>query len=92
MSSIILPVIAITPGEPAGIGPDITLQISQQTIDAKLIIFADSQLLQQRAQQLKLNIDIKCIEDISQAKPHQPGQLQVFHVPLVADSQTGVLN
>ena len=92
MSSVIPPVIAITPGEPAGIGPDITLQLSQQPIDAKLVIFADSQLLIQRAQQLKLNIEIKHLNDISQAEVHQPGQLQVFNIPLNTETHAGVLN
>jgi len=92
MSPIINPVIAITPGEPAGIGPDITLQLTQKTINAKLVIFADSQLLQQRAQQLKLKTNIKILEDISQAEAHQPGHLQVFNIPLATETQAGVLN
>ena len=87
-----LPVVALTPGEPAGIGPDIALQLSQQAIAARLVLFADSQLLLQRAQQLNLNIDINVITDIDQLTPHQPDQVQVFHVPLNVDAQAGELN
>ena len=41
--------IAITPGEPAGIGPDLILQILQQDWSAELVVIADKNLLQQRA-------------------------------------------
>ncbi|MBB1356352.1 4-hydroxythreonine-4-phosphate dehydrogenase PdxA, partial [Pseudoalteromonas sp. SR45-5] len=33
--------IAITPGEPAGIGPDLLLTLAQQAWDAQLIAIAD---------------------------------------------------
>jgi 4-hydroxythreonine-4-phosphate dehydrogenase len=85
-------IIALTPGEPAGIGPDIALQLCRQRIDAKLVLFADSQLLQQRAQQLKLDIRINTLSNINLATAHQPGQLQVYHVPLHTEAQPGVLN
>ncbi len=41
----------LTPGEPAGIGPDVTLQVAQQKINAELVVVADPDLLQTRAQQ-----------------------------------------
>lgn len=87
-----LPVVAITPGEPAGIGPDIALQISQKEIDAKLVLFADSELLKSRAQQLKINIKLNVLEDIEQARAHQAGTVQVFNVPLLVESQAGILD
>lgn len=53
------PRIAITAGEPAGIGPDIILMLLQKQTwpDVELIIIADPDLLQQRARQL--NIPLK---------------------------------
>jgi 4-hydroxythreonine-4-phosphate dehydrogenase len=86
------PIIAMTPGEPAGIGPDIALKISQQNIDAKFIVFADSELLKKRASQLKLNIVVKPINHIDQAEPHQPDQIQVLNIPLNVESQAGILD
>ena len=53
-----LPVLAITPGEPAGIGPDLVLDISAQQIDARIVIVADPQLMQARARQLEVACDI----------------------------------
>ena len=41
----------ITPGEPAGVGPDITIQLAQQDFPAELIVIADVDLLMQRAVQ-----------------------------------------
>ena len=87
-----LPVIALTPGEPAGIGPDIALQISQQAINSRLVFFADKNLLQQRAQQLDLKLVINCLDNIEQAEPHQAGSLQVLHIALAEQAQAGVLN
>jgi len=46
------PVIAITPGEPAGVGPDLVLQLDDAAIDARLVIIADPQLLRDRAASL----------------------------------------
>jgi len=55
-----LPRIAITPGEPAGIGPDIVLQLAQQTLPAAhLIVLADPELLTQRATALGLSIELQ---------------------------------
>lgn len=86
------PVLALTPGEPAGIGPDITLQLSQQSIDAKLIVFANTGLLQQRAQQLNIKVDVTSIGEPREAQTHQPGQLQVINIPLNSKVECGVLN
>ncbi len=46
--------IALTSGEPAGIGPDLAIQLAQTRQQAQLIVLADPALLQQRAQQLNL--------------------------------------
>jgi 4-hydroxythreonine-4-phosphate dehydrogenase len=41
--------IAITPGEPAGIGPDLVIAIAQQSWAAELVVIASKTLLRQRA-------------------------------------------
>jgi len=59
------PVIAITPGEPAGIGPDVLLQICAQKIfpaRATLLAIASPELLADRAKRLKLNIIISPVD------------------------------
>ena len=56
-----IPRIALTPGEPAGIGPDITLAIAQQAWDAELVAICDPQLMQERAELLGLEVEIQVI-------------------------------
>ncbi len=48
------PIIALTPGEPAGIGPDIALALAQRALACDLVLIADPVLLAARAAQLKL--------------------------------------
>ena len=54
------PVIALTPGEPAGIGPDLVIRLSQHasSADRRIVVLADHQLLLDRATQLGQSIDL----------------------------------
>lgn len=84
------PVLAITAGEPAGIGPELMLSLLQLGDGGtRRVILGDMGLLQQRARQLGLAVS--CV-------PYQAGQqipigsLEVLHLPLLAPSQPGKLN
>jgi len=84
--------IAITPGEPAGIGPDVCLQICQQAWPCELIFIADPDLLLRRAEKLGLSIDIQEV-DLSQAShKHIPGKMLVLPVKLKQAEHCGQLN
>ena len=48
----------ITPGEPAGIGPDLVIQLAQEGLPVGAVVVADPQLLEERAQLLGLKIDL----------------------------------
>ena len=50
--------IAITPGEPAGIGPDLLIQLAAQQPLANHVVIADPEVLQQRAALLGIPLDI----------------------------------
>lgn len=91
VSSNRLPTLALTAGEPAGIGPDLCIQIAQQSIACKLVIIADRELLQIRAQQLKLPIQIQDAS-IHGQDIHKPGSLNVLHTPLSEPALPGRLN
>ena len=84
--------IAITAGEPAGIGPDIVLMAAQRQWDAQLIIVADPDLLQQRAQQLGLPIELQPFDANNPAQPHRPGILHIDAVTLAAPAIPGTLD
>lgn len=84
--------LAITAGEPAGIGPDLCIQIAQQAHDVELIVIADPELLQQRAQQLQLPIQLTPFKADAPAIPSPAGQLTVFPVHLNTPVHCGELN
>lgn len=90
-SNQLLPTLALTAGEPAGIGPDLCIQIAQQSIACKLVIIADRELLTNRAQQLKLPIQIQDAS-IHCQDIHKPGSLNVLHTPLSQPALPGKLN
>ncbi|MFC1664278.1 4-hydroxythreonine-4-phosphate dehydrogenase PdxA [Pseudomonadota bacterium] len=82
------PVIALTPGEPAGIGPDLVVQISQQEFDAALVVVADPELIRSRAKKMGVALELEPLR----GKRPQPGRLYVHPVPLSAPVEPGVLN
>lgn len=51
-------IIALTPGEPAGIGPDLTVMAAQQARDYPLVALCDPQLLLDRAKLLGLPLTV----------------------------------
>lgn len=91
MTAESLPSIALTAGEPAGIGPDICLQMAQYPLSCNLVIIADRDLLAARAQQLGIAVEFTDITTAPPA-PHRTGYLQVFHRPIQQSVQPGVLN
>ena len=84
--------IAITPGEPAGIGPDLCVQLAQQANDSELIAIADPLLLEQRANQLNLPLTLTEFDSDSKPVPQQPGGLKVLPVALKTLSSAGQLD
>lgn len=85
------PSLVLTAGEPAGIGPDLCVQLAQRALPCKLVVIADHALLRERARALKLPLEIVDI-NYSRWHPHQTGKLQVFHVPLAKTALPGQLN
>ena len=70
--------VALTPGEPAGIGPDLVLSLSRRDLDLPLVAIADPDMLRERAG--LLGIDVRLLEYRSDeaAKVHSPGTLMVL--------------
>ncbi|TRW48151.1 4-hydroxythreonine-4-phosphate dehydrogenase PdxA [Aliidiomarina halalkaliphila] len=87
-----IPRIVITPGEPAGIGPDLVLQLAQQEWPAELVVCADKTLIAERAKHLKLSIELHDYNSSREPKAHRPGTLLIDHIPLSAPSVAGELN
>jgi len=89
---MLTPRIVITPGEPAGIGPDICILICQQDWPAELIFIADTQLLKRRAQLLGTRLNIQLFNASAAPKPHQAGSIMVLPIPLQTPEKPGHLD
>ncbi len=85
------PRIAITAGEPAGIGPELIVRLAQREIAAELIAIADPALFTDAARLLGLPIHLNIMDTIAQAQPSRPGLLNVLPVTLRAPSHFGQL-
>ncbi|BDM65544.1 4-hydroxythreonine-4-phosphate dehydrogenase [Shewanella sp. NFH-SH190041] len=85
--------IAITPGEPAGIGPDLVVQLAQQAWpDAELIVCADPNLLQSRAKRLGLPLQLRPYQPGQAPRAQEAGTLTIVPFNLVAEVKCGQLN
>jgi 4-hydroxythreonine-4-phosphate dehydrogenase len=82
----------LTAGEPAGIGPDIALQLAEHNQDYELIVITDPVLLWQRAEQLGLVVDFELIDLDQPATPTPAGVLRYLPVQLAEPVQAGVLD
>jgi len=87
-----IPRILITPGEPAGIGPDVVIQLAQQSWPAELIVVADPTLLAERAELLSLPLTTTTTDLTEPAARHEIGRLKIIPVPLAAPALPGILN
>ncbi len=77
-----LPSIAITAGEPAGIGPDLCVMLAYKPLNAKVVVIADADMLKARAAQLKLPLKINPYVEGVIAQHLGDGELTVMHQAL----------
>jgi 4-hydroxythreonine-4-phosphate dehydrogenase len=88
----LIPRILITPGEPAGIGPDLVLRLAQESWNAELVAVCDPQLMRSRALQLGL---ATAFEDVDLSAPpelHDAGFLNILPVPTAVPVDAGKLD
>lgn len=83
--------LAITAGEPAGIGPDLCARLAAAPPDIPLVVIADKNLLQQRAVQLGISLRLHDYAE-SETVPAAPCSLPVIDIPLAAPCHAGVLD
>jgi 4-hydroxythreonine-4-phosphate dehydrogenase len=85
------PRIALTPGEPAGVGPELTLLLALQPRDFGLVAVADIEILRMRARELELDIRIEHWQE-HEPIPREAGHLSVLDQPFAAPAVPGRLN
>ncbi len=81
------PVIAFTPGEPAGIGPDLCVALARRPLGCALVAIADPDLLTTRARMLGVDMNLRewpgrrqtspgiYVYPVALHRPAQPGRL-----------------
>ena len=85
-------IIAVTSGEPAGIGPELCLSLldyAEKDTSTHLVILADRQLMAERAQALGFKGSLR---DWEPGLSPQAGTLDILHIPLPVASTPGRLD
>lgn len=96
MNATHLAPLAITAGEPAGIGPDLCIQLALAPPDVPFVVIADRNLLLQRAAQLGIGIQVRDAGsgeregENGKREGEKPPCLNVIHVPLAATCRPGL--
>ncbi|HET9473552.1 MAG TPA: 4-hydroxythreonine-4-phosphate dehydrogenase PdxA [Steroidobacteraceae bacterium] len=83
--------IAVTAGEPAGIGPDLCLALAQANLPADLVIVGNRALLAERARLLGSDTRLEPYETDAAGAPAS-GRLRVIDVPMGAPATAGRLD
>jgi 4-hydroxythreonine-4-phosphate dehydrogenase len=83
------PRIAVTSGEPAGIGPELCLRLAAYEGPAQPVILGDRDLLAGRAQAIGLNVTFR---DFRPGNRVDRGRLDILHMPLATAARAGELN
>lgn len=84
--------VVITPGEPAGIGPDLVVRLAQSPWPVELVVCADGALLSERARQPGLPLSLLPYDPARPAIAQEAGTLTLLPVPLNVPAEAGVLN
>jgi 4-hydroxythreonine-4-phosphate dehydrogenase len=83
------PRIAVTSGEPAGVGPELCAAVSGRRFAARLVVLGDAGLIAERAQAAGLKARLRAYDPANDA---DDGALEVLHLPLAVPSVAGRLD
>lgn len=84
--------LAVTTGEPAGIGPDLCIQLAQHTQQHELVHFADPTLINERAKALGISVTIREYDASLPPQASAAGEICVAPVSLKSSCTAGQLN
>lgn len=84
--------IVITPGEPAGVGPDLVVALAQQDWPVELVVCADPALLLARANQLNLPLQLREYQPDQSPLAQQAGTLTILPVKTATQVTPGKLD
>lgn len=86
------PRIVVTSGEPAGIGPDLCIEIARRDWPCELVFAGDAALFADRARALSAPIDIVNADLDAAPRAHTAGKLAALHVPAARTPKAGRLD
>lgn len=84
--------LTLTPGEPAGIGPDLCVRIAQASWPHRIVAIADPAMLENRARHLNLPLHLRAFEPDGPSLPSTAGELTIVPVQLRSPVTPGVLH
>ncbi|MDN5985916.1 MAG: 4-hydroxythreonine-4-phosphate dehydrogenase PdxA [Hafniaceae bacterium] len=84
--------VVITPGEPAGVGPDLVIALAQQAWPAELVVCADPALLLERAALLQLPLTLREYQPDVPAQPQADKTLTILPIKLHSKALPGQLD
>src|SRR3981189_920764 len=82
-----VPVIAVTSGEPAGVGPDICLALARKRFAARIVVLGDREMLESRARQLGLRVQLS-----DPGAGLTPDSIACLHIPISQPCRAGALD
>lgn len=88
MSTQALPRLAVTAGEPAGVGPELLIRLAATPLAANFVALGDRGLLLRAAERCRQPIEL-IDDDGGQVEQRRPGTLRVRHMPLAAPETPG---
>lgn len=86
-----LPRLALTPGEPAGVGPELVVLLAASDFPADFVAIADPTLLERAAATRRISLRI-VVDDGTPVAYREPGTLRCMPVPLRVPSSFGALD
>jgi 4-hydroxythreonine-4-phosphate dehydrogenase len=89
---VYVPRIAVTSGEPAGIGPDACVALAKRDWEADLVVAGDAGLLRETAAALGIAAAIESYDPARSPSPSRKGALKVLHLPTAAKVIAGALD
>lgn len=84
--------ILLTPGEPAGIGPDLAVRVAQEPSQAELVVVGDPQTLEARAREIGLPLQLEPLRPGEPPAPNPAGTLKLLAVPVKRPVTCGQLD
>ena len=83
----------LTPGDPAGIGPDITLDILSRKYQDNILVVADAHLLEERAAALQIETELNVFSDFQDSLDNlSPDAINILHTDICQPCKAGVLD